>query len=325
MLPLEEVDLSEKWRDMYWAYGQKILAAAQIIKKDPRLFAVYITNFSCGPDSFIAHYFQKELEGKPYLQIEIDEHSADTGVITRLEAFLDSLKNVRSQRTDETLTTQLAVTQSNNGKERIIFIPRMADHADVLAAAFQACGSSAEVISESDAESVKLGRKHTSGRECYPCILTTGNMIKTVKSPDFDPDRSAFFMPSASGPCRFGQYSHFQRLVLDELGYSNVPIYAFNQDDTIYKDCQAIGNEFTRLAWQGIVAIDILDKKLRETRPYEKNPGETDLVYQHYLNQVSEYIKGKKDLAELLRQAREDFEHLSMDREMRKPIIGIVG
>ena len=97
MLPLEEIDLHEEWRGMYWAYGQKILAAAQIVKSDPRLFALYISNFSCGPDSFIAHFFQKELEGKPSLQIEIDEHSADAGVITRLEAFLDSLKNVRPE------------------------------------------------------------------------------------------------------------------------------------------------------------------------------------------------------------------------------------
>ncbi len=324
MLPLEEVDISEKWRGMYWAYGQKILAAAHIIKKDHRLFPIYITNFSCGPDSFISHYFQKELHEKPFLQIEVDEHSADAGVITRLEAFLDSLKNVRPKEAAEISKAHVTVIPSN-GKKRIVFIPRMADHAYALAAAFQACGNPSEVLPESDAETVKLGRKYTSGKECYPCILTTGNMVKATQRTDFDPDQSAFFMPSSNGPCRFGQYSHFQRLVLDELGFHQVPVFAFNQDDAVYHECATVGNGFARLAWQGIVAIDLLDKKLRETRPYEKHSGEADHVYQHYLRQVFDYIKNKKEIIDLLRKARKEFESIPVDRGTQKPIIGIVG
>jgi len=324
MLPLEEIDLHEQWRGMYWAYGQKILAAAHIVKRDPRLFATYISNFSCGPDSFIAHFFQKELEGKPFLQIEIDEHSADAGVITRLEAFLDSLKNVRSESIDRPLHHRQRIVRSN-GKKRRVYIPRMADQAHVLAAAFQACGNHAEVIPESSPESVKLGRKYTSGRECYPCILTTGNMIQMLKSPGFDAERSAFFMPTSNGPCRFGQYFHFQRMVLDDLGYSEVPIYALNQDGGIYRECLEVGNEFSRLAWQGIVAVDILEKKLREVRPYEKRKGEADSVYQHYLRQICEAIKNKEDPAEALLRARKDFADLTTSKERGKPIIGVVG
>ena len=79
---------------MYWRFGQKILSAAEIIREIPNLYPVYITNFGCGPDSFITHFFADRLAGKPYLQIEIDEHSADAGIVTRLEAFLDSLAGV---------------------------------------------------------------------------------------------------------------------------------------------------------------------------------------------------------------------------------------
>ncbi|HPD60135.1 MAG TPA: acyl-CoA dehydratase activase [Thermodesulfobacteriota bacterium] len=324
MLPLEDVDISEKWRGMYWAYGQKILAAAQIIKKDARLFPIYITNFSCGPDSFISHYFRKELADKPFLQIEVDEHSADAGVVTRLEAFLDSLKNIRPTAAGKISEAPLFIIPTN-GKKRVIFIPRMADHAYALAAAFQACGNPAEVLPESDAETIKLGRKYTSGRECYPCILTTGNMVKATQRPGFDPEKSAFFMPSSNGPCRFGQYVYLHRLVLEELGFYQVPIFAFNQDDAVYQQCAAIGNEFSRLAWQGIVAIDLLDKKLHEIRPYEKHCGETNYVYQHYLQQVFNYIKGKKELTGLLRNALRDFENISIEKGVQKPVIGIVG
>lgn len=95
-LPIWDVDLGE-FRGMYWKCGQKILAAGNIIKNDDRLFGVYITNFGCGPDSFIGTFFKKVLQGKPYLQIEIDEHSADAGIITRCEAFIDSLENYRKR------------------------------------------------------------------------------------------------------------------------------------------------------------------------------------------------------------------------------------
>jgi predicted nucleotide-binding protein (sugar kinase/HSP70/actin superfamily) len=86
-LPLDSVKPSEEIQEMYWRYGQRILAAGKIIREDPMLYGVYITNFGCGPDSFINHFFRDLSKGKPYLQLEIDEHSADAGAITRCEAF----------------------------------------------------------------------------------------------------------------------------------------------------------------------------------------------------------------------------------------------
>jgi predicted nucleotide-binding protein (sugar kinase/HSP70/actin superfamily) len=86
-----------------------------------------------------------------------------------------------------------------------------------------------------------------------------------------------------------------------------------------------VGKEFARLAWQGIVAIDMLDKKLRETRPHEKNPGESDSLYQHYLGNIAEHIKNRQNLIEVLRQARKDFEGIPIEKGRKKPIIGIVG
>ena len=77
---------------MYWPNGQKILAASRLIRKNNNLFGVYLGNFRCGPDSFLTHYVREEMKGKPYLHLEVDEHSADAGLVTRLEAFLDSLE-----------------------------------------------------------------------------------------------------------------------------------------------------------------------------------------------------------------------------------------
>ncbi|MFH1407349.1 MAG: acyl-CoA dehydratase activase [Candidatus Omnitrophota bacterium] len=94
-MPMDYLALNTKhqpFSNMFWCCGQRILNAANVIKQDPRLFGIYVTNFGCGPDAFMLHYFRSVMKGKPYLQIEVDEHSGDAGVLTRLEAFLDSLR-----------------------------------------------------------------------------------------------------------------------------------------------------------------------------------------------------------------------------------------
>ncbi|MFO7634061.1 MAG: acyl-CoA dehydratase activase [Caldilinea sp.] len=91
-LPLERAHLSDYYDDMPWRCGQEILAAAELIRQDPRLVAIYVTNFSCGPDSFIISYFRRMMAGKPHLELEIDEHTADAGLMTRCEAFVESLQ-----------------------------------------------------------------------------------------------------------------------------------------------------------------------------------------------------------------------------------------
>ena len=90
-LPLLEENIFDDYKMMYWPNGQKIMSASRIVQKNDNLFAVYMGNFRCGPDSFLTHFVRKEMKGKPYLHLEVDEHSADAGLITRFEAFLDNL------------------------------------------------------------------------------------------------------------------------------------------------------------------------------------------------------------------------------------------
>jgi TolB-like protein len=97
-LPLESVKLPEQYGNMFWRSGQDILRAAMLIAADDRLHAVYLTNFACGPDSFVLSFFRTVMGKKPFLELEVDEHSADAGVLTRVEAFLDSV-NLRSPPT----------------------------------------------------------------------------------------------------------------------------------------------------------------------------------------------------------------------------------
>ncbi len=319
LLPLHDVDHTGM-DEMYWRSGQKILAAARFLKDHPDLYPVYITNFGCGPDSFISHFFREEMGGKPYLQLEIDEHSADAGAITRIEAFLDSLGNAGGARPGRSVPAR----QTAAHHRRKVFLPPMADHAHALAAAFRACGVESEVLPESDAETVRIGKQHTSGRECFPLALTTGDMIKATKRPDFDPGRSAFFMPSGKGPCRFGQYNRYHRLVLDTMGLHEVPIVAPMQDENLYREMGMVGKDFLRLLWQGVVSVDMLQKALWEHRPYEKQKGEADRIYQQALADVCGSLERREDPLPVLKAVYDEF--MAMDiRERNKPVIGVVG
>jgi len=322
-LPLDEVEDLTEIKPMYWRYGQKILSAAEIIRQDPRLYGIYITNFSCGPDSFIEHFFKERMRGKPYLEIEIDEHSSDVGAITRLEAFLDSLRNVTPQPV-EAAVSPFRYRVTGNPRRKVYF-PPMTDQALALVAAMEACGGEAELLPESDADTLEFGRRLTSGKECYPLILTTGDLVKMTRCPDFSPGKSAFFMPAAYGPCRFGQYHRFHRLVLDELGFPQVPVYSPDQSETMYKEVGMVGGDYARIVWNGVVAIDLLEKKLRETRPYERRPGEADEVYQHFLKKTYEALRDRRDLPGTLKEARREFDAVVLTRNGSKPVVGIIG
>lgn len=92
MLPYDLNSILPEYSNMYWHYGQKILATASYVANHPRLFGVYFTNFMCGPDSYVMTYFKEIMNrvGKPYLCLQFDGHGADAGYLTRVEAALES-------------------------------------------------------------------------------------------------------------------------------------------------------------------------------------------------------------------------------------------
>ncbi len=103
-LPLDAEDISEVNSNMYWSSGRRILAAARIVARHPNLHLVYISNFKCGPDSYIKSFLD-EAAGKPSLVLQFDGHGNDAGFITRCEAYLDSKGFLRCPSSpDPTLT-----------------------------------------------------------------------------------------------------------------------------------------------------------------------------------------------------------------------------
>jgi len=323
VIPLDFLPVSSNGANMdhmYWKYGRQILLAAKYIREHPNLFPVYITSFGCGPDSFITHFFRKEMSGKPYLQLEMDEHSADAGMITRVEAFLDSLRFYKFR---PPVTSFSIVNDSFKPFEKTIYIPNMCDHAYALRAAMERFGLTAEVLDEPDETTLEFGKKFTSGKECFPCLITTGDIVKKIRSKGFDPKRGVFFMPGANGPCRFGLYSQFHRIILDDLGYKDVPIYSPNSGNG-YAEFGLEGTAFRSVAWKALVFVDCLIKMKHRTQPYEINKGEAEKVYYHYLKRLDRAVPADEPIGDLAEEAARAFAAIDIARSNR-PLIGVVG
>ncbi|MDN5278585.1 MAG: hypothetical protein PWR01_2550 [Clostridiales bacterium] len=335
-LDLDGIDIESEYPNMYWGFGNKILQAAKYINRDQRLFGLYLTSFSCGPDSFVLHFFNHEMNrtGRPYLELELDEHSAGAGVETRLLAFIDAIKN----QTKITVLSEKDVNfvprkSTAPLTERTLYLPYMAEGARCLAAAFRAVGCRAEVMPTYSKAGLEFGKKHTSGKECFPCIVTTGDMFdvidKHIANGAKVNDELAFFMPETEGPCRFGQYTRLHRILLDKYKYVDVPILSPSSEDSYrfsgyFSDDQAM--QFRQLAWQSVVYSDLIEKALWRIRPYEKIKGTTDRVFEDAMKAGIDAIEagGGLKLIKAAKHAAKAFNRIERKNEKR-PLIGIVG
>ena len=325
-LPLAEEEITKDYNKMYWPNGQRILAAARIIARNNHLHGIYMGNFRCGPDSFLAHFVHEEMAGKPYMEIEIDEHGADAGMITRYEAFLDSLSGSRIGKERKKRVYTPGVLTSSPMKDRTLYFPYMNDASYVMAGVCRSFGINGHSLPMQTQADLDLARKYTSARECFPMICTTGSFLKKLMEPDVDPARVSFFMPDHNGPCRFGQYNRFQRVLFDRLGYEKTEIIAPSNDDS-YEDISAgHGGKFRLNAWKGFVAMDMIRKLKQERKPYELIPGNTEKVYQKALaDLVSCMENGGGALIDTLAKIAFSFTEIPISNGRRKPVIAIVG
>lgn len=326
MLGISVADLYTSYRNMYWPNGQKMLAAARHVARTDGLYAVYISNFRCGPDSFIWHYITEELKGKPFLHLEVDEHSADAGMVTRIEAFLDSLagseKNVK--KTIEVIRPR--PSPSAPPSNRTLYFPYMHDGALFVAAAARSVGIPSEVLPPQTEEDIALGRKYTSSKECFPMICTTGSFLRKLMEPGGDPSKMSFFMPDHNGPCRFGQYNQFQRILFDRLGYRDAELIT-PSNDTSYADLAGDRSQRFRInAWKGFVAFDFIRKLYRETRPYELHTGDSEEVYRKAMKKAEASIENNcRGLRRILVETASEFAAVNVDKRRRKPVIAVLG
>lgn len=216
-LPGHALDISDEYDNLYYPFGQHILSGAKLIAHHPNLYAVYLTNHGCGPDTMLSHLFKQEMGDKPYLQIEVDEHFSNVGVITRIEAFLNSLNH----RPVEVLPNDFVLEQVDirpchlpaaPEKNLPLWLPPLGEYTAFLTGYFRAQGVDAHALPHLSAHALSLGRAETSAKEYLPFPALLGSILAERKN---DHAHAQFLIPQTQGAEADGQYARVIRAVLD--------------------------------------------------------------------------------------------------------------
>lgn len=154
----------------------------------------------------------------------------------------------------------------------------------LMAATFRAFGIDARLLDTY--QGLDLGREFTSGKECFPCQITLGDILRFMRDEKdrlgdgFDADKYIYFMPEATGPCRFGMYNKYQRIVLDSFPeLRGLKIGSLTTGDSYAVEGMLepeVAADFRKTAYLSVVVSDVLDRLLWRVRPYERETDAAD-------------------------------------------------
>ncbi len=205
---------------------------------------------------------------------------------------------------------------------KTLIIPRMAPHADVIAAAMEAFGVKAVSLPEPDERNILYSNQVTSGTECLPYRVTLGDFLRFYYENGHNLKNVEGFMSGSFGPCRLGKYAIEQIRILKDIGF-DLPIRT-TVSNNAYRDI-GLGPGFERLGWKSIVAVDYLQKLQWRVRPYEKEKGSVDKLFDLYLSKLVERVREKAEFSDVLKQATAEFKDAIDPTLPRRPLVGING
>jgi predicted nucleotide-binding protein (sugar kinase/HSP70/actin superfamily) len=209
----------------------------------------------------------------------------------------------------------------------------------LMAGVFRGFGINATVMETY--EGLDLGKEFTSGKECFPCVVTLGDILLHMRKEKerlqdrFDPENYMYFMPEASGPCRFGMYNKYHRIVLDsQPDMDRLKIVTLSTDDAYALDGlipQDKLQDFYKAGYLSVVVGDILDRLLWRTRPYEREEGMADSFIDDGMERMTasfahhsatkNFTAILSDLLKIVEQGKEMID----PQIQRKPLIAVVG
>jgi predicted nucleotide-binding protein (sugar kinase/HSP70/actin superfamily) len=295
-----------------------------LVKQIDNLYLSWVSNFSCAPDSFMLHYVRWMMGQKPYLVLEIDSHTADAGLDTRIEAFLDIVDSYRlhvdptpgavfARRYEVVFKEEYCdiVDRTTGAKVDIrdprvhLVLPSMGDlTTEAMAVAAARQGINTTPLPLPDAYSTQLARNMASGKECIPALLVLGSILQYFA--DHDPacgdELYLVFVPSTPGPCRTGQYPVFFDRLFEELGWENVVLLVGGSENS-YRE---LGATFSRDVWRCLVLGDYFSDVRNALRLVaEDTDAALELFSELWQDVLRAFKAGPKELDRELKRAAE--------------------
>lgn len=216
---------------------------------------------------------------------------------------------------------------------RTVFFPTMTEAGSkAIASAFKSVGIDARAMPPSDEETLVLGGRYSSGEECLPLKVTLGDALKMLVHSSIPPEKMAIFMPTSDGPCRFGQYGSFMKMVFKEMGFGDVMLVSPTCADG-YSGVGEHADKLIRTAWRALVASDLLLKLLLRIRPYETEKGAADRAFGEANEILCRAVETTGDpqkrklarMVEALGEGRALLRKVPADFSRPRPLIGVVG
>ena len=175
-----------------------------------------------------------------------------------------------------------------------------------------------------------IGLKHVHNDMCYPSVLNIGQFISALRSCPYDLSRVKLLMPSAGDACRGSNYvSALKKAVEIEGMDDKVKVLTLNAVGIDPDNQLVFSLPMLVKALYALLYGDILMLLVNQVRPYEKNKGEADKLWQKWIDRISEYLK--KDRFVKLLSIKSNFEKMCADFEAiektgeKKERIGLVG
>jgi predicted CoA-substrate-specific enzyme activase len=296
MLPLEGMPIPEEYTDdMHWEAGQRILRAADFVARNRQLFGLYITYFLCAHDSFLVSYFRRLMGTKPSLTLELDEHTADAGIATRIEAFLEIIDNRHSAVGGRCITPgSFRPAEIVREGDRLLFVdsagrrcgledprvtmllPSMGQLGTrALAATTARFGIRTVALPEADQDALRLGRAPAGGKECLPLHVCLGSLLKYVRDERKPGEKLILFLPTAGGDCRFGQYHVLAKQMIRERRLEDVALLTPGMEENFL----ALGPQWSILACRAVMASDAMDDIRNALRALAVEPENAAKVF----------------------------------------------
>lgn len=213
-----------------WHFANQVMNAVNLVKQHGNLFLLCVSNFSCTIDAFTQSMLAAEMGSKPYLILEIDAHTADAGVQTRLEAFLDIVRNFRagqsshSERFNPARLMGGGQVRRGNGEQVALTDPRVKlyfpnfsrFHSEALAMSVGWLGLHAGAVTALDRRHLSRGLQYTSGRECLPLPICLGQLLE-IHEQRAAGEIAGFYMLEGGAPCVIDAYmGYLDRFIVEQ-------------------------------------------------------------------------------------------------------------
>lgn len=317
-----------------WVFHARLYAAAEFVGHHDNLELIQLNSFGCGVDAVTTDQVEEILSsyGKMYTLIKIDEVNNLGAVRIRIRSLLASMNKRLAAKNDESNDGNYGINKKIFTKEMkkdyTILCPQMAPiHFELLETAMRTAGYNLVLLRECTQKTVETGLKYVNNDACYPSILVTGQMIEALESGKYDPNKTALIMSQTGGGCRATNYIGFIRKALKDAGYPNIPVISFNVVGMEKVPGFKLTIPLLEKLLRGVLYGDLLQKMLTKNRAYEKNKGETQALFDKWMEKCKEILKNgnSKEFKQSIYDIVKDFEKIELDTSIEKPKVGIVG